>query len=317
MNQRVHYILSLLLLLQFQLCWSQETTVSAVMDSSFLLIGDQTKLTLEVNKPASLGVTFPSFMDTITREIEVLEYSSIDSSILEDGQIQLRQTLTVTSFDTGYHVLPPFKFVVHRPGYPDDTMQTKKLGLEVLLVPVDTSQAIKPIKGPENIPLSWRDRLPWILGILIGLLVIGLALFLILRKKAAPEPNQIRRPKEPAHVIALRDLDKLKTAKVWQAGDIKGYHSQLTEIVRTYIEHRFQIQALEQTSDQVIRAFEYTGLSNSVPMEELKQMLYLADLVKFAKGKPLPSDNERSLDQAYSFVKQTLKRDSIVNENQA
>ena len=282
MKHTLSYFIGLLLILCSNSTWSQETTAKASLDSTFLLIGNQTKLKLEVNKPMDVGVTFPNLIDTIIREIEVLETSPIDSSNSEDGQTILSRTYTVTSFDTGYHILPAFEFLVNRSDASVDTIKTKQLALEVLLVPVDTSQAIKPIKGPETIPLSWRDWLPWVLGSLLALVLIGVLIFFLTRKKKEEAPT-IRVPKEPAHVIALRELDQLKAAKMWQGGDIKGYHSQLTEIIRAYIEHRFQIQALEQTSDQVIRSFEYAGLSNSVPIEELKQLLFLADLVKFCQ----------------------------------
>ena len=115
------------------------------------------------------------------------------------------------------------------------------------------------------------------------------------------------KPKEAPHVIAIRELDKLKGEQLWQSGQLKAYHSRLTDIVREYIEHRFDIHTLERTSDEILDSFKNTGLSERVPFESLRQMLFQADMVKFAKGNPLPEDNMRSLEQAYNFVKKTLK----------
>ena len=109
--------------------------------------------------------------------------------------------------------------------------------------------------------------------------------------------------------LTQEGLDKLKEEHLWQSGELKAYHSRLTDIVREYIEHRFQIHTLERTSDEVLDSFKNAGLSNKIPFESLQQLLYQADRVKFAKGKPQPEDNVRSLEQAYDFVKQTLKQE--------
>ncbi|MCP3928372.1 MAG: cytochrome c-type biogenesis protein CcmH [Bacteroidetes bacterium] len=297
--------------------FGQQIQVKASLDSTYLLIGAQTKLKLEATKPNDAELSFPLILDTITHAIEVLESSSIDTSLLENDLISLKKELLITSFEGGLHEIPPFRFFTTTIDGTVDTLLTDPLQLEILLVPVDTSQAIKPIKGPESLPITLKEILLWTLGG-FGLVLLAVGILLFYKRRKKPEEAVIikRVYKEPAHIIALRNLDKLKNEKRWQSGKIKAFHSKLTDIVREYIEHRFQIPALEKTSHEVFGYFRNTGLADNVPFEQLQQMLYLADMVKFAKGQPKPDENERSLELAYEFVEKTkqLKKEETDNE---
>ena len=139
-------------------------------------------------------------------------------------------------------------------------------------------------------------------------LVAGL-LFLIwyaLRKRKDNQPLFAipQKPKEPAHVIALRELDRIKEEKIWQQGKTKLYYSELTTVLRQYINDRFDIQAMEQTSIETIAAFKYRrSLVDEKSFENLQRILTNADLVKFAKYEPLPDENNMALVDSYFFVK--------------
>ncbi len=287
---------------------AQEVSVKATLDSTYLLIGGQMNVTLEASQPIGEKVQFPSFTDTLTRSVEVLNITDPDTSLTDDQHSRISRQLTITSFDSGYHVIPPFPFLIKNNNGGTDTLLTNPLGLEVLFVPVDTSQAIKPIKGPADMPYTLKDAMPWILGGLLAAAIVA-GLYFYFKKRKKPEEVAVRaKPKEAPHVIAFRELDKLKEEHLWQSGELKAYHSRLTDIVREYIEHRFQIHTLERTSEEILTSFKNTGLDKNVPFESLQQMLHQADLVKFAKGKPQPEDNVRSMEQAYDFVKKTIKR---------
>jgi len=97
----------------------------------------------------------------------------------------------------------------------------------------------------------------------------------------------------------------LKEKKVWQKGKIKLYHSELTFIIRKYIERRYQTPAMEQTSNEIIEALVKNGFNNNTQLGQLKMLLFSADMVKFAKAKPLPDENETALLNAYIFVNET------------
>jgi len=168
--------------------------------------------------------------------------------------LTLHQTVRITSFDSGMYTIPPIRFYFRE--LPDTTLhfsQTESLILNVHTVKVDTTQAIKPIKGPMKIPITFRELLPWIvLVILLALIVWFVIYYLKKRKKAEPifqlKPRIILQPYE----IALAELEKLRAKKLWQSGKIKEYHTEVTEIIRRYVEDRFRIMALESTTGEII-----------------------------------------------------------------
>jgi hypothetical protein len=114
---------------------------------------------------------------------------------------------------------------------------------------------------------------------------------------------------EPAHVIALRNLDLLKEAKLWQQGQVKQYYTNLTDIIRIYIEQRFEVPAMEQTSDEILASLRKIAIEDESCFAALKEILLLADLVKFAKALPLPNENESNILNAYLFVNHTKEID--------
>ena len=114
------------------------------------------------------------------------------------------------------------------------------------------------------------------------------------------------KPKEPPYAIALRELDRIKGAKLWQQGKTKHYYSEVTDTLRRYIEGRFEIPAMEQTTAEILQSFRYRrDLLTGKSFANLEQTLTLADLVKFAKYEPLPDDNSLALLNAYFFVNDT------------
>ncbi len=315
-SYRTSLLIVIFSLLSFHFVWGQDASVVARLDSVNILIGAQTRLTLEATVLPTTRVFFPPVVDALENEaVEVVEELPLDTSIVEEGRIQLSKSYTVTSFDSGYHLIPPFPFLAQSENGQIDTLRTNPVPLNILLVAVDTTQAIKPIKEIEEVPLTFQEVLPWILGgLLVLAIIIGIIIFFLKRKKPE-EPERII-PKEPTHVIALRMLDAIKNEKLWQAEDSKYYYSRLTEVIRAYIEHRFNIPALEQTSDEIFTSFKNRGLDREVPFENLQQMLRLADMVKFAKQKTGSKENYISLDQAYDFVQNTIRTVPAISEKQ-
>ena len=123
----------------------------------------------------------------------------------------------------------------------------------------------------------------------------------------------VETPKIPAHVIAFGKLEVLKNEKLWQEGKLKQYHSSVTDIIREYIENRYKIQALEQTTEEILWSFRNVAIDEE-SKTKLKRTLVLADLVKFAKEIPLPNENEMSLTNSYDFINGT-KREEVITDN--
>lgn len=303
------YRMSILLLLLITLpSLGQDIKVNAKLDTTRILIGDQVNLWFMLEHPEGLKVDFPTIGDSLAGKIEVLSGSNPDTFSRMNRILKIRQRLLVTSFDTGFYVIPPFKFSYNNSR---DSLQTNPLSLEVFGMPVDTTKGITDIKPPYEIKVTLIELLPYII---IGLLIIAIIILYVryMKKKKLvqslvekPEPPQI-----PAHLIALEQLDELVREKLWQQGKIKLYYSRLTDIIRQYIELRFGVPAMEETTEDIIRDFTRNGHIKEGIRQELKVLLELADLVKFAKWNPVAEENEVSQQGAYDFI---LRTKPVVN----
>lgn len=321
---KTYKFLSKTILLFVALLFISSTSIAQIkaiakLDSSEIQIGQQVNLLLSiqyrVDNGKHLQVIWPEITDTIRKEIEIVGQSKIDTTIDKNDPYLFTQskTLQITSYDSGYWAIPPFKFLA------GDTngIFTDPILLQVNTIAVDTTQAIKDIKGPYEITYTWLDWLKdnmYVVWVGLGIIAVFIILFLILRytKKVKPLMVVVEAPKIPAHIIAFEKLEKLKTEKLWQEGKLKLYHSQLTDIIREYIENRFKIQAQEQTTDEILFGFRNVSIDEE-SKTKLKQVLIIADLVKFAKEQPLPNENEMSMTNSYDFINGT-KREEIVTE---
>ena len=301
-------ILLILFVLLAAPAFSQQVSVQAKLDTNIMLVGDQTGFTLGMMLPEDYIFTWPQLNDTLTANVEIVKKSPIDTLAIENGMMTLAQKFTITAFDSGYYVIPPVQFNVGPEGSTSMTqLETEPYLLNVFTVEVDTAQTFKPIKGPIGAPYTFAEILPWLLLTLGILLIAGFIIyFLVRREKNIPLFAARPKPKLPPHTVALDSLDKLTAQKVWQQGHVKIYHSRLTEIIRIYIEDSFDVRAIELTTPEILESIKQTKI-NGQDIELLGQMLELADLVKFAKFKPQPSENEEAMKKAYDFVKDTMK----------
>lgn len=292
--------------------YAQKPQVKTRIDTSRILIGDQVNILMELEQKAGDQYQFPVFKDTLVKNVEILSVSQPDTQRLDGDRLRLSQRLLVTSFDTGFYVIPPFYFP-NLEGF--DSLKSEALPLEVLTLEIDTTKGIADIKSPFEVPLTFMEILPYIV---VALLLLGIAYLVwnyYRKKKLQPVVEPIRlKPVEPAHIWALRNLDELAKEKLWQKGKVKLYHSRVSEILRSYIEFRFDIRAMEQTTREIFDSFEKTDLVSEDLLNTLHQSLELSDLVKFAKWNPLPDENEKTLEIAYEFV---LKTKKIINLRQS
>lgn len=115
----------------------------------------------------------------------------------------------------------------------------------------------------------------------------------------------------PPHILALQQLEKVKEESIWKDGKTKEYYSSISDSVRLYIEGRFGIQALELTTDEIVRAFK-SQVVDAASKEKLQQLLVLSDFVKFAKVLPIEQEHTLALQNAFDFVNGTKREDEIV-----
>lgn len=275
--------------------------VSASIDSTMLMLGDQTDLHLQVTHEASEQVLLPAFGESLQDGIEIVDKSAVDTVKLSDGRTQLTQTLTLTSFKDSLFAIEPIAVTSG-----EDTFWTDPLALNVVQpFEVDSSLAITDIKDIERAPIWWWGIIRWIL-LAIGVFgLIYLAFWLWNKYHKAYEAEEPVDPEllRPADEVALEKLDEIKAAKIWKDGKVKEYQTELTDVVREYIGRRFEVHSTEKTSDETLR--EMKPLIDKDLYARLKSMLQLADLVKFAKWHTTPDENEQALTTAYDFVNET------------
>lgn len=290
---------ALILATLFPMANAQQVKAGITPNAYNGLIGQQMQLNLTLSQPGFSPVFWPALQDTIGG-FEILERSPIDTARTEKG-LTYSQQLRVMAFDSGLYRIPPVSFYLA-----DSTaVMTAPIGIQINTVPVDTAQAFKAIKAPIDAPYTFRDFLPYLI---IGLLLLALAAWLIYyfsRKKKEPAPVVVK-PKViiPAHEIAMRKLALLEEKRLWQQGESKAYYSELTEILREYIEKRFQVPALESTTDEILADMQKQPLT-SFQLEKMKDLLLRSDLVKFAKYKPAPESQMAEMETVRDFVKST------------
>jgi len=302
---------SALLLLLTPSVNAQDVKVAATLDTANILIGQQAHLqlsvTYRVDQHTPKHIAWPNITDTLTAKVPVLHDTHVDT-ILPDKQkdpylFRQTRTLTITAWDSGYWAIPPFVFVID-----SDSISTNALLLTVNTVEVDTSKGIRDIKEIYTLPFSFMDWLQdhWepITGGAVALAILVAIIIFLVRRSRKPKRPEPLVPQQPLHVRTLLALEALQQKKLWEGGRTKDYYSELSEILRGYVEERFRVPAMEQTTDELIAALRLSSMATS-PRERLTNLLRLADMVKFAKWHPLPSENEQMMAGAIALVQET------------
>ena len=242
----------------------------ATLGADTIVLGDQTVLTY------SGGELLPP------QDVLVLGMQTDSTSGMKQA--------TVTCFEPGEYWLK---------------VGTDSLPLVVLDVEVDTSTAeIRDIAPIERVPYTFWEIFRWVLLVLVlAAIVVGIWWFLTHRRQvqqalglAAPVDNR-----DP-HQRAVDNLEELREKRLWQAGKVKEYHTELTDIVRRFIEESTDVRATDMTSDETLEEME--GKRWKVENGLLRDIFSTADMVKFAKSEPLPHEHEASLAKALAYVEQ-------------
>ncbi len=306
-------------LIYILICWSTamssvtaQVRVIATLDSTRMLIGDQMNLKLEASYPT--GQTISNVDLTVLEAAENIEVISTQASwdtTTIAGETTVRRNIVFTIFESGSFFIPAIPFSFPKNGI-TSIVATNELLINVAdVVPegpaeaaVDTV-AIAPIKPIYKEAMTFEDVAPLLLVFLLIGVIGGLIYFLYRRAQNKKNPAKEKVIViEPAHIIAQRKLKALKSQELWQNGSIKEYQSQLTFIVREYLENRYGVSALESTTYEILGDLKPIRLSDEWK-GKLREMLELADLVKFAKASPPESTHEKLMGYAIDFVEKT------------
>lgn len=285
-------------------CFAAGITATAKLDSAMLLMGKQTALHINV-----VGLLKPegqlSVIDTMWRNIEIIDMGAPQITDLGNNRKELKQDIIIQSFDSGMYAVPPVIYL-----QPGDTVATNSPVLKVIPVPVDTLKTIHDYADVSDVERKVLDYVPdWItdygIWILLAVIVIGLALFVYFKwLRKGKIPLLPKKKPVPPYNLAITALNNLRTQNLCERGEEKEFYTRLTDILRVYLDGRFHINAMEMTSTQIMDALRSNDETRqSEPM--MKQILEIADFVKFAKVRPLPEDNKLAMESAVRFVEDT------------
>lgn len=268
--------------------FAQPKKVTTSIDTVKNKIGSEFKLSLKTNVDTLSKVKFPE--SKFFGALEVLESYKVDT-VKKGDRYELIKRYGLTQFDSGKYTIPRIPIIIN-----GKTVYSDSLSIVINDVKVDTLKQkmydIKDIATVKSPIGNW-----WIyLLVTIALIALGFLIFYLLKN---------RKPKAKAEVIVYKTpiekattlLQQLESKELWQKGAVKDYYSELTDIVRNYIEEEIKIPAMESTTSELIEGLRKAAkqkklkLSNDT-VENLEKVLQQADLVKFAKVKPLDYEIE-------------------------
>jgi hypothetical protein len=294
----------------------QAQEASMRLDTNAIPLGGQVRLHLEFALPGGWSpqltpVNWPAQSDTLSGTIEAIAYLAIDTVRKEEAITKLTQAIVITSFDTGFVVIPPLTVM-----FGSEPYETNPLLLHVLAPKLD-EDGIRDLKPIYEVSYTFFDRLldhaSYFLVGLVFIIALVVARTLFKRRLRKPDHQAVQAETLLSpHEEALNALAMVEKKGLWQNGNHKAYHTELSEILRRYVGRRYGVQTLERTTRELISDLKLSGLAID-ELNRLRATLELADMVKFAKYRPVVDENERVLINAYSFVKSTA---SIPNSDE-
>jgi len=278
--------------------------VNSAVDTSNITIGDRINYSLTITHAKDLRIERPGEGLNLG-QFEIKGYD-FPKPVKKNGMITEKFNFTISVFDTGHFEIPAFPVAY----FPDTTSAYKIVKAGAIdiyvrsLLSGSDSLSLKDVKPPIDIPFNWKFVYS-ILGI-IGLVALAAWLgFRAYKRKQEKGYFIIPPPKpRPAHAIALAALDKLYRTELLSAAALKQFYSALSDILRTYIEGRYFVPALEQTTTDILT--DMTAHVDGELFEELAGILRESDLVKFAKHLPAVERTEEIKKKTQTFVEQTM-----------
>lgn len=287
--------------------FAQATFFKQLQARDSILIGDQMLYGADLPAvPVGTTLELPSLEGAVLPEVNILGEWRLDT-LKGSGKAPLqdvRASLTLTSFDEGEYLLPPFSVVRHLPDGSVDTLHFEGKDILVCTMPVDTATfKIKPIKEQMNYPVTFAEIAPWLGGaVALAGLVAGLVILVKRLKRKKAELAHV----DPPHIIALRKLDAYRGDKFWAPAKQKLFYSGVTDALREYIAARYAVGAMEMTTAELMDSLKDVEIQQDLK-QELQELLERADYVKFAKYVASEQENASVLPFSVKFVTSTYE----------
>ncbi|WBX76398.1 hypothetical protein PG911_17495 [Tenacibaculum ovolyticum] len=302
MKTKLFYILLFIYCVGF----SQSNEIKVEVDTTNIRIGEQFQYKISVNETEN--VIIPKL--TNLKGLEIIDTLKIDTI-----KNKLVQKYILTGFDSGAFYIPQQQIFIKNQAFLTDSLL-----INVATIAIDTTKIKKfPIKGIKGEAYQFDDfkyYVWWALGILI--LIIALLYFFVLKNKKE-ETEDVFVPKIPPYEEAIEKLQELDEKLLWQNNKTKKYYSELTEIVRGYIERELKVPALEITTDELIDLLNDFRDVKSIDTDKetiykLKKLLQESDLVKFAKSKPMAHQIEQDRKDAKTVIDNLKPKEEVADE---
>ena len=298
---------------------SGDATLQQLQKRDSILIADQIRygVTIEDVK-AGEKIALPDFsaasndtltilggwqLDTLVNGKAVRSRNAKAAARLLRKPFALKASIVLVPFEEGHYALPDVPVIRE-----SDTLVFKGLEMDVKTMPVDTATfEIHDIKGQILYPITFKELLPWIGGGLLAAAIIALAVWLIVR--ASKRKAEALKPKDPAYIVALRELDKYRSDKYWAPDKQKAFYSGITDALKFYMDERFGVDAPEMTTAELFDALKSDKDITPEMYSSLKELFERADFVKFAKHIASEQENAAALPLAVRFVTTTYQTD--------
>lgn len=298
---------------------SGDATLQQLQKRDSILIADQIRygVTIEDVK-AGEKIALPDFsaasndtltilggwqLDTLVNGKAVRSRNAKAAARLLRKPFALKASIVLVPFEEGHYAMPDVPVIRE-----SDTLVFKGLEMDVKTMPVDTATfEIHDIKGQILYPVTFKELLPWIGGGLLAAAIIALAVWLIVR--ASKRKAEALKPKDPAYIVALRELDKYRSDKYWAPDKQKAFYSGITDALKFYMDERFGVDAPEMTTAELFDALKSDKDITPEMYSSLKELFERADFVKFAKHIASEQENAAALPLAVRFVTTTYQTD--------
>jgi len=251
-----------------------------VTDTTEIHVGDLLTARLSVRHAADAAVRWPDSLD-----LGPFEVSSFrpNPPVVEGDEAQTTAVLTITAFELGELEIPSIELTLVDGAGGESTVATNPVVVGVTSVGLDEGGDIRDVKGPRSIARNWLLLWPWAAALAILAILVA---WVVRRRRArvAPSSRPVEPPK-PAHEVAYEALSRLESSSLLERGEIKRYHIAVSQIIRTYIEGRFRVRALELITPEIVAGLVAAGIQPEL-RAEVQGFLEACDLVKFARHRP-------------------------------
>lgn len=302
-----------LLFLLTGLASKAQVSISASIDSSSMIMGQQTIVHFHVSQPQHLAVQLPVLSDLLVPGVYIVSVSG--DTIADGSTITINDNIVVTAFEPGDYIIPPFVCRDDNKEYKTQELKLQVRDVSDVFVDGRLPSDIKEISSPPYSLTLWVVLI--VSAVLMVLLSVG-AYFYWRKHRHDPEPyvrnNAVADSAQP-ELTALEMIRNLAKEKPWKkVGNEKFYFTQLTDVLRQYFYRRYSIMALEMTSSELVAALKKTDMPIKL-REDVREICFTGDMTKFAKHKPSDEECMHCAELSENVVLKTMVVDEPAKDN--